>query len=682
MTTRRKFIQSIGVAAATPAFLGGVGGSETLTPLASEWGALFKLPWQTTVTANDIPTYSDGQLAWAVTYSDDGGLDALQSRIDARDGLEELSHIEDSKTVFAKAPDDEVGTRLRDRLFGSGLQAMTGIERIDLVVTVSRPEPVTSLIDEDEFETPSFLDAGRSATSETTGIAFEAEETTTLGDVRETLGVDDADIPPLADLETVKVGVVDTGINVDNGQVWGRGDRFSPIRIPAAKDFTDAEEGEADVVWGRVTLENITDSDFNDGTWDRFVFGSTGDDAYLETDLDTEAGEETAEYVGAVHSLEDVDTAFVELELDLADATVTLEAREGSDEEWTEMLSETVTESDTHEFDVTDGDEYAEWRWTILIDAGEDAGDETGEIHSEGLESPEQILNDDSDWSPVQDGDGHGSWCAAAIAADPHDNDYRGVAADAPIDLFVARALDENGNGSTKSIAEAIDWMREEGVDVINLSLGSQFYNEVIDDAIERFLEDGGSAVVAAAGNDRQLSRWLNSPADSEHTISVAATTNEPPEDAQVGYFSNVGPSDGATNLSGGATSGVGMDVGAPGIDITARFPSPTGILRDRTLTGTSMAAPCGVTGSIALLLAVEPSLKGNSEEIRERLKETAEPIKNAGETEVGAGMPQIDRLLEDDRDGPDQSEVVELPAASRDTANRAMTGGWLFGGD
>ncbi|ELY97143.1 peptidase S8 and S53 subtilisin kexin sedolisin [Natrialba asiatica DSM 12278] len=729
-----------------------------------------------------------------MTYSDDGW-DSLSKEIENRDGVTQLSHLEDSKTVFLASSDSDIGVGTLDRILGNGLQSLDEVERVDLVVDFARPEPVTSMLDEGEFEQPGWWEAGR-RTLDTTGIAFEASETTTLRDARETLGVHNANFPALPDLETVRVGVVDTGINVDNGQVFGRGARRSPIRIPAAKDFSKDETDEAVVSYGRVRITHTSGEDFDAGTWTNLSSGATGDDAYLMLDLaksravstqaefqdgtltdtvatssddlelDTDGsgnylssgtydsqwfdfgvtttfqsatinetlnaetttweyrsspdgtaenasawqssltdvpndqflqvrvtlnssdGSATpqvhdytidaealqAEYTGDVHVMEDIDRAFVDVTLDLADATVTLEGRGDDTESWTTVHSETVSSTDEHLFGVSSGSDYAEWRWRISIDTGTDGSSATGEIHAEGLESPEQIMNEDSDWSPVADGDGHGSWCAAMIGAHPDNALYRGIAADAPVDFYVAKALADDGSGSTQSIAEAIDWMDNQGVDVINLSLGSQFYNEVIDDAIQSFLDNGGSAVAVAAGNDRQVSRWINSPSDSANVVTVAATTNEAPEDASVGYFSNVGPSDGVSNLSDGKTRGETVDIAAPGIDIEAMYPSSTGIPKTRTLTGTSMATPA-VTGAIALLLASEPSLKGDHEEIKTRLKETAEPIPAAGETEVGAGMPRVDRLLADDRDGPTQSEAVELPAATRDRANETMTG-------
>lgn len=664
---RRTFIQSIGGLTAVasslqPAWLS-VGSSETLTPLASEFGSLL-FP---DVTREDVATHSGDKIRWAITYEDDAGWDALNRRLEEDDIL---AHLEDSKMVFARATEDKIGVTTLDRMLGNGIQSLNSIERIDLVVQHERPSPINSFMDEDDFDKPGWW-ATRGDGYDTGGLAFEAEKTT-LGEARENMGVEDADIDPLADLEPVKVGVIDTGCNVDNGRIFGRGERFSPIRIPAAVDYSGDDKEEADVVEGTVTLATETDDDFQDAEWGNFTLSGVDEDASLELD----DPEEEAEYTGEPHPLEDVEMAVVDLALEDAEAELTLEAREAGNngEEWTETLTETVDETDEHEFEIdTDDDEnYAEWRWLITVNPdGEDA---EAELHAEGVESGEQIMNDDSDWSAVRDGDGHGTYVNAAVAADPDEEQYRGLAADAPVDLYVAKALDDDGAGDTQSIVESIAWMNDHDVDVINLSLGSVQYNEVIDDEIQKFLDDGGSAVVAAAGNDRQLSRWINSPADCANVITVSATTNDPPTEAEVGYFANVGPSDGYSNLSGGETRGQAVDVGAPGMELEAKVTTTRRNLTTESLTGTSMAAPL-VTGQIALLLAHEPGLKGEYEEIKGRLKATAEPIPAAGETEVGAGMPQADRLLDNDPPDDDQSEVVEPPAATRDAANETITG-------
>jgi len=110
-------------------------------------------------------------------------------------------------------------------------------------------------------------------------------------------------------------------------------------------------------------------------------------------------------------------------------------------------------------------------------------------------------------------------------------------------------------------------------------------------------------------------------------------------------------------------------DLAAPGSKITME--TAEGMV---TLSGTSMAAP--VVFSLALILrSEEPGLA--ADDVRERLVETAAPIEQAGETEVGVGMVDLEAALADDRSGDGQSTVQNSEADQRDAYNRALSTNW-----
>ena len=83
-----------------------------------------------------------------------------------------------------------------------------------------------------------------------------------------------------------------------------------------------------------------------------------------------------------------------------------------------------------------------------------------------------------------------------------------GIASVAPgAQLLPVRVLDDSGAGDEAAVARGIDWAREQGADVINLSLGSDVPlvgaagGDESDAAIRRALA-AGVVVVAASGNN------------------------------------------------------------------------------------------------------------------------------------------------------------------------------------
>jgi len=94
------------------------------------------------------------------------------------------------------------------------------------------------------------------------------------------------------------------------------------------------------------------------------------------------------------------------------------------------------------------------------------------------------------------------------------------------------------------------------------------------------------------------VSRFVAYPAADPNTLSVSATdvpASGDPTDVRSASFANVGPSPGTVNFSEGETSGVEVDIAAPGMAQEAQLDSGT-----TTLSGTSMAAP-DVAGAAAL---------------------------------------------------------------------------------
>jgi minor extracellular serine protease Vpr len=113
----------------------------------------------------------------------------------------------------------------------------------------------------------------------------------------------------------------------------------------------------------------------------------------------------------------------------------------------------------------------------------------------------------------------HGTHVAGVIAAD---GQMKGIAPDA--ELYAYRALGPGGMGSSVQVIAAIEEAVEDGMDVINLSLGNDVNGpdwpttHAVNKAVEL-----GTTVVVAAGNSGPDSWTVGSPATSSKAITVGA---------------------------------------------------------------------------------------------------------------------------------------------------------------
>lgn len=107
---------------------------------------------------------------------------------------------------------------------------------------------------------------------------------------------------------------------------------------------------------------------------------------------------------------------------------------------------------------------------------------------------------------------GHGTFMAGLIA---------GVAPDAK--LLSVRVLDDDGYGDLFKITKGMYWAIDQGVDVINMSLGSTYHGHGSSDAA-RDASLAGIAVVGAAGN-LNVEDPREYPACDSKSVGVAATT-------------------------------------------------------------------------------------------------------------------------------------------------------------
>ena len=110
----------------------------------------------------------------------------------------------------------------------------------------------------------------------------------------------------------------------------------------------------------------------------------------------------------------------------------------------------------------------------------------------------------------------HATFVAGIIAA-TSDNGV-GVAGIGPFDILPVRVLDHCGFGSSSGVANGILWAKNNGADVINLSLGSSSPSTVILNAVNA-AHTADVIIVAATGNDGNDSVLY--PAGFPNVISV-----------------------------------------------------------------------------------------------------------------------------------------------------------------
>jgi minor extracellular serine protease Vpr len=130
---------------------------------------------------------------------------------------------------------------------------------------------------------------------------------------------------------------------------------------------------------------------------------------------------------------------------------------------------------------------------------------------------------------------GHGTHVAGTVAGIGNGTEtYSGVAPAA--ELYAIKVFGKNGTTGTAPIIAALEYsadpngdgMLDDQMDVINLSLGSSYghpnilYGEAI-----RNLSNGGTVVVASAGNAGPLDYIVGSPSVADEAISVAASVDD-----------------------------------------------------------------------------------------------------------------------------------------------------------
>ncbi len=187
------------------------------------------------------------------------------------------------------------------------------------------------------------------------------------------------------------------------------------------------------------------------------------------------------------------------------------------------------------------------------------------------IEATRDFVGDNQAPYDVADKVGHGTHVAGTVAAAEAADGFVGVAPNAKV--LAGRVCNDQGC-SNIDVARGINWGIEQKVDVINLSLGSDFGSQAEQSAIAK-AERAGVVVVAASGNDGKPS--VGYPAAYPTVLAVGATD----VNSKKADFSQWGPQ---------------LAVVAPGVDIMSSVPGGSGCQATATLTDVSATAEVNST--------------------------------------------------------------------------------------
>lgn len=252
-------------------------------------------------------------------------------------------------------------------------------------------------------------------------------------------------------------------------------------------------------------------------------------------------------------------------------------------------------------------------------------------------------------------GDSHGEGVASVMSGHKIGGLYDGVAPGSQyVDYDLSQDVGEFNEKTIYSIGtfvRALDWMGQNGAEVVNISYSIFFYNAKSQDfmrkALKKLVEEYNMVISFSAGNNGPGLGSHNRGAIYPKDVLVAgAFLNKEldenvhgvtglPEQGQVVYYSSIGP---------GVHGGMGATVISPLSSLT----HSSGTDGYRAFNGTSSAAPALAGAAAVLISAVKQvGLKVDAGSIVHALRLSAQRLVDVPYVVQGAGLPKVDKALE-----------------------------------
>ncbi len=183
-------------------------------------------------------------------------------------------------------------------------------------------------------------------------------------------------------------------------------------------------------------------------------------------------------------------------------------------------------------------------------------------------------------YDQCDDKNGHGTHVAGIIAANGGDDGkgIYGVAPDASI--FAYKVCGTNGSCWSDDISDALRTAADKGVNIVNMSLGSDTPDKIIGDAVN-YAVSKGVLVIAAAGNDGPYTGSIDYPGAYASVVAVAAidSSHNIPDWSSRGVNSTTTPY---------VVEQGDVEFAAPGVNVESTWNNGGYAV----LSGTSMATP------------------------------------------------------------------------------------------
>ena len=235
------------------------------------------------------------------------------------------------------------------------------------------------------------------------------------------------------------------------------------------------------------------------------------------------------------------------------------------------------------------------------------------------------------------DDEGHGTAMAGIIVAD---GGLSGISRG--VDLLVAKAIDDQGEGSDSTVSDSVDWCVQKGADIISMSLGgSQSFGSgfLTTDELERSVEDAldsGVFVIASAGNDGEDDDGdVGSPGSVEDVICVGGITRT----GSIWSGSSKGDNDGRlwpNPILPRSDPDMKPEIVAPGHEVPVLFAGGIGSSDWWGWSSGTSAATAWVSGSLALLLEENPELQRENSNGRQSIEAVKASISQNSQMEEG----------------------------------------------